>query len=133
MPTPLRVVAKTANQATAIVCGGDRTELRLVDQVMRVAQALWPRKTAAELALRTGNKTRACEYWLERRSGMSGEALAALLRSDEGFQVLEAIIGDAKPVWWRAFKRSVKRSELRRQQRAIQKALDEEEQGDLWF
>ena len=74
---------------------------------------------------------RGCEYWLARRSGMSADSLAALLRSDEGFQILEAIIGDAKPVWWRAFKKSVRRADLRRQQAALAKALEEIEQAEL--
>lgn len=100
---------------------------------MRTAQTLWPRKTAAELSVRTGIKQRACEYWMERKSGMSAESLARLLRTDDGFQILEAIIGDAKPVWWRAFKRQVRRAELRRQQAALAKEIEENEQAELDF
>lgn len=123
--------SRGANRVHANNRGESRNDLRLVAVVMRAAQTLWPRKTAAELSVRTGIKQRACEYWMERKSGMSAESLALLLRTDEGFQILEAIIGDAKPVWWMAFKRGVKRAELRRQQKLIQKALDEDEQGEL--
>lgn len=98
---------------------------------MLAARSLWPRKTAAELSMRTGTQMRGCEYWLARRSGMSAESLAALLRSDEGLQILEAIIGDARPVWWRAFKRSIRRSELRRQQTELAKAIEANEQAEL--
>lgn len=98
---------------------------------MRVAQALWPTKPDVALASKTGASDRMCRYWLENKYSLSSDALASLLRSDEGFHILEAIIGESKPTWWRDFKRSVKRAELRRQQKAIQLALDEDEQGDL--
>lgn len=120
-----------ANRVHANNRGESRNDLRLVAVVMRAAQTLWPRKTAAELSVRTGIKQRACEYWMERKSGMSAESLALLLRTDEGFQILEAIIGDAKPVWWKAFKKSVRRSELRRKQVELAKELEAIEQGEL--
>lgn len=98
---------------------------------MRVARSLWPSKTDMALASKTGTSERMCRYWLSNKYNLGADDLVALLRTDEGFQILEAIMGDAKPVWWAGFKRGVKRAELRRQQKLIQKALDEDEQGDL--
>lgn len=98
---------------------------------MRVAQALWPMKTDHALATKTQRSERLCRYWLEEKYNLSANDLVALLRTDEGFQILEGVMGEAKPVWWLGFKRGVKRAELRRQQKMIQKALDEDEQGDL--
>lgn len=99
--------------------------------VMRVARKLWPTKTDMALAHRTGTSDRMCRYWLAEKYKLSADDLAALLRSDEGFQYLAAIIGDAHPVWWMSFKRAVRRAELRRQQKALQEAIEENEQGDL--
>lgn len=98
---------------------------------MRVARSLWPLKTDLALASKTGASDRLCRYWLQEKYNLSADNLVALLREDEGLQILEAVMGEAKPIWWRDFRRSVKRAELRRQQKAIQKALDEDEQGDL--
>src|ERR1700726_3754560 len=70
--------AADANPITATDCGRDRNALRL---------------TVAVLAMRAGTKVRACEYWLSRKTAMSADALAALLRSDAGLEVLEAVIG----------------------------------------
>lgn len=98
---------------------------------MRVARSLWPSKTDAALSSKTGASDRLCRYWLANKYNLSADDLAALLRSDEGFQILEAIIGDAKPVWWRAFKRAVRRAELRRQQAALAKAIEDNEQGEM--
>lgn len=99
--------------------------------VMRVAQTLWPKKTDMVLADKTGASDRLCRYWLENKYNLGADHLAALLRSDEGFHVLDAIIGDARPVWWRSFKRSVRRAELRREQARLAKAIEENEQGEL--
>lgn len=116
--------AGIANSIPETDCGRTRTELRLTDKVMRTAQTLWPRKTAAELSVRTGTGVRACEYWLSRRSAMSAEALAALLRSESGLEILEAIIGDAKPIWWRQFARTIELSRLRKAQDEARRRLE---------
>lgn len=99
--------------------------------VMRAAQALWSTKPDQALAHKTGRSDRLCRYWLEEKYNLSANDLVALLRTDEGFQILEGVMDEAKPVWWLGFKRGVKRAELRRQQKLIQKALDEDEQGEL--
>lgn len=98
---------------------------------MRVAQSLWPLKTDMALSHRTGSSDRMCRYWLENRYSLSADHLVALLRSDEGLQILEGVMGNARPMWWRGFKRGVRRAELRRQQKALQEAIEENEQGDL--
>lgn len=90
-----------------------RNAFSLNDAVARVARALWPAKTDIELAIRTGLSDRACRNWLADRCGISGDALAALLRSDDGFAFLEEIMGDARPEWWGRFKRAELRAVLR--------------------
>ena len=108
--------AEKANATAEACCDETRNALRLTDAVMRVAQALWPRKTASELAFRTGSSQRACEYWLSRKTEMSADALTALLRSDAGFETLEAIMGDARPDWWKQFRRTAEISTIRKAQ-----------------
>lgn len=66
--------------------------------------------------MRTGTQVRACEYWLARKTDMSGEALASLLRSDVGLEVLEAIIGESRPRWWKQFSRTIELSRVRKAQ-----------------
>lgn len=124
MATASQISAKAANQGGAKRCGGDRTALRLTDAVMRAAQAIWPRKTAAELSMRTGTQVRACEYWLSRKTEMSAEALAGLLRSEAGLEILEAIIGEARPAWWKQFARTIEMSRLRKAQDEARRRLE---------
>lgn len=112
--SPLTTI--NANSDAATDCGEDRNGLRWASAVMRVAKTLWPRKTAAELSVRTGTQLRACEYWLSRKTEMSADALVSLLRSEEGLDILEAIIGEARPTWWKNFARTIELSRLRKAQ-----------------
>lgn len=105
-----------------------RSMTRAIDAVLRVAQRLWPERTAAELHVRSGTNLRSCRLWISRRHGISADALAELLRSDAGLKILEELMGDARPQWWRGFKRTVQIAELRRQQeqqRRLLAALEE--------
>jgi hypothetical protein len=113
--------AGMANGRDEISCDDNRNKLRTIDSVMRVARSLWPRKTATELSIKSGASQRACEYWLARKFDMNADALAALLQSDDGFHFLEAIMGEARPAWWRMFKRRMKRAQTRKDFLALQK------------
>jgi hypothetical protein len=126
--------AKTANRRVSDLSADRESRLpgfSATNLVMRVAQSLWPTKPDQALAHKTGRSDRLCRYWLEEKYNLSANDLVALLRSDEGLHILDGIMGDSKPVWWAGFKRGVKRAELRRQQKLIQKALDEDEQGEM--
>lgn len=63
---------------------------------------MWPVKTDVELSIRTGTSDRACRDLLAGRGGMSLDAVARLLQSDEGFEFLVALLGDASPQWRRS-------------------------------
>jgi hypothetical protein len=55
---------------------------------------------------------------------MSVEALIALLRTDEGYAILAAVMGDSKVEWWLTTKNSHELATTRRQIAAAQKRLD---------
>lgn len=124
MQTASTTPAQKSKNAAATDCGNSRNGFRFTDRVVAAAQRLWPRKTAAELAVRSKSGVRACEYWLARKTEISGEALTELLRSDAGLEVLEAIIGDARPVWWRQFAKTIELSRLRKAQDDTRRRLE---------
>lgn len=101
-----------------------RKSLQTNSIVMRVARGLWPTKTAQELAYRTSTSERMARYWLSQRYDLSADDLTALLRSEEGFKILEAIMGQARPIWWRRFKRKTKREHLREQIKQFELELE---------
>ena len=103
-----------------------------VSQAMvRVSRQIWPFKTDAELASRIGLSDRACRLILAERAKLSIEALSALLKTDDGYEFLEVLMGDAKPVWWRRFKRQVALAEVRRLQDAAQRRLEALEREEI--
>lgn len=114
------------NPKLATEASGDefRSTLRPISVVMRLARVLWPVKTASELALRTRVTQRQAEHWLAGKYDLSADALAELLRSDVGLKILEEIIGPTRPLWWKDFRRSVGRAELRRRHEEIAKQIE---------
>jgi len=97
--------------------GGRRTPVRVGDLVSSFARTLWPRKTAPELAHRADVTVRTAEHWLGGRCGLSADALAELICSDAGLDLLEAMMErrGTKPDWWRAFKRQTSIAAARRE------------------
>lgn len=107
------------NTSPSVCVRSIRTSVRLNDTLMRVFRSIWPHNTAAELAARTDVTVRSAEHWLAGRSGMSADAFAALLRSDAGFEALEAAMGDARPDWYAALRRRVREERLEAQMQAF--------------
>ncbi|HZH50289.1 MAG TPA: hypothetical protein VEZ16_00255 [Microvirga sp.] len=105
--------------------GFNRSGLPVIEAVVAVARRLWPNKTAVNLSSRAGVTHRAAEFWLAQGTGMSADALAELLRSDAGRDILEALMGNARPSWWPAFRRDLAIADLERRQDETARALEE--------
>lgn len=136
MASNVAIAGGKSNLVTEEHFGQRRRELRLMKEVMRVARSLWPQKTAAELAFRTGVCQRTAENWLSLSTGISGPALSALIASEEGLQFIEATIiaqGKGKPVYWNRFKSRQETALLKRDARQIQLRLEklEKENDEL--
>lgn len=119
-----------ANSRGARACTKTGKGLHPISAFAPIFRALWPRKTCAELQARTGISERMAKYLLSERYSLSADHLTHLLRSDDGLRVLEALMTDKPPAWWRDFKRQVRRTTLRRQIRELQNKFDEEDQAD---
>lgn len=127
MSSNVALTADNSNFGTEEHFGEYRRELRLMQEVMRVARILWPQKTAAELALRTNVSQRTAENWLSLSTGISGAALSALIVSEEGLHFLEALMiarGRGVPSYWKAFKRKQRRAALREEMKRLQHEFD---------
>jgi len=101
-----------------------------IARVIRVMREKYPQRTAAELSTRTGATERTAGYWLSGRCNMSAENLANLLQSEDGFLVLEAIMGDSKLEWWRKFKRQMELAAARRDLESAQARLAKVKRDD---
>jgi hypothetical protein len=134
MPVVSITTAKNAKDGSESQLSKNEIRLQTNFSVMQAVLSFCKvkeRKPLSEIRAATRASDRMIQYWLENKYSIATDDLANLLRSDAGFAILENIMGDAKPIWWRDFKRGIRRAELRRQQKALQEAIEENEQGDF--
>ena len=112
-----------ANLGTAARFGKRETLCGHWDRIHTAITAVFPVKTAANMSAVTGLTPRACEYFLSRRTGLSSDAVVALLASEEGLTYLTALLGDAKPTWWKKLKRSARREIVQREIEGLQREM----------
>lgn len=124
MPT---VGATTGNASLASerACSPHTTLVQLTRMVMQRAQDLWPRARRKELARRAEVSVRAVDHWQAGTRTLSADVIARLLRSEDGLHFLAAIMGDARPRWWRAFHEHLVIADARRLQSAAKRRLQE--------
>lgn len=124
MSSSVLAAAGKSNSRGAQTFTRSHTSVHLTDALMRVAQSIWIRKPVANLIAKTGVSERQAKYLLARKRGISAEALVSLLRSEDGLQFLEAMMGEARPYWWKAFKRKQRRAALRDEMKRLQHEFD---------
>jgi hypothetical protein len=137
MASALSATIAKANPGTDHLAGrNDRSVGRRpfgrIGYVLDAARKAWPQKTAAVLAARTGRTVRAAERWLAGTRDMSAEDFIALLTSDRGADILEALILSLperdRAFFWARVKRSIRRADLAQRIKA-----DREEYEQLAF
>lgn len=128
MATVSAATTNGANLPAAQVFGKSGGDVRLLSAVMQKLRAMYPEKTAANIAVRARVSTRAAEYWLSDAPSsrdMSAEAFLALLVSEDGGAILEALMGalpaKQRPAWWRRHANIVRMA-------AIEKAQAEQDE-----
>lgn len=104
--------------------------VRLVDRVLKVSQSIveWRKSPQKELARTADVSPRSIEYWGNGR-GLSADALANLIRSEEGFRFLNAVMEGAQPKWWRVCAPLMEFAEVQEMQLRARKKLRRVMQG----
>jgi hypothetical protein len=113
-----------ANQAGERPFAGNEDPCGVFLRLVNTIKHLWPRKTAATVSHLTGTNERTVQFWLACSTRMSVEAVAALLRTDAGYEILEAIMGDCKAEWWLTTQNAHELRRTRREIAAAQKRID---------
>lgn len=112
-----------------------RRSLQWFPKFIEVAQKLWPKKTAQNLAAKTDVSERAAAFWLAGTYDMSLDAARNLLRSEDGYAFLEALMGDCDARWWQRIKltasAAVTRRALAEQAKRLQALQELRRQIDL--
>lgn len=92
--------AKKAKNAGEASFATNEDRFAIFKKIISVINATWPKKTPAHVAHLTGVSERAVQFWLAGTTRMSLDHVAALMRTDAGYEILEAIMGDCKAEWW---------------------------------
>ena len=116
------MTAATPNRAPAMRCGRNVVYAHW-DRLAKAVRELFPHKTAHHLSDLAGLRLRAAEYFLSRKTGLSAPALVALLQSEEGLPVLEALMGDARPAWWRRLRAAIARERVQTEIAALEREM----------
>ena len=119
------IIGPSAKTEGARACSQTRKALQTNSIVMRAAHKFWPSKTSLELQDKTGASERMIQYWIANRYALSAGDLADLLRTDAGLLILNSIMGDVRPTWWKRFKQGVERSILRAEMKALAKRAEQ--------
>jgi len=114
--------ALATNRGPATRCGTQSLRGHW-DRVAQTVRELFPHKTAYHLSELTGLRLRAAEYFLSRKTGLSSDALVSLLQSEQGIDALAALMGDARPGWWRRLKAAAMRERVQREIEDLEREL----------
>lgn len=102
----------------------------LQNSIALVFRQIFPRKTWLEISQFFGLSERGAKHRLAGSREFSAEEIAIMLRSEHGLTFLSAIMADANPPWWVAFRQQVAIKDARRLEaaarRKLQEALDAE-------
>jgi hypothetical protein len=113
-------ITGNANRGTEQVFGKSDPGVRFVSAVMQKLRAKYPEKTAANIAARAKVSTRTAEYWLTDKRDMTAESFIRLLASDDGADVLEAVMmalpKRERPRWWERHANTARMAEIERRQ-----------------
>ena len=87
------------DESIALNVSGTRGKtFHFASTLAEAARRLWPNKTEFSLAIAAGAKPDAARKWVGGDHAMNGNALAALIRSEDGYHFVKAIAADAP--WW---------------------------------
>ena len=101
MDTASQASVGKANLAHEARFAGTKACFIPFEKITNILRAMWPKKTAANVAYLTGVSERAVQFWLAGETRMSLENVVALLKTEAGYEILEAILGDdCRAEWW---------------------------------
>lgn len=115
------MTAKLANQPTVVCLTRSEADFTTMRKISLVLRAFWPVKTSAKVAYLAGVSERSVKFWLAGETRMSLEHVVALLKTDAGYAILEAVLGDTKVEWWLVTRAA---QDVRKSRKAIKREQD---------
>lgn len=105
---------RKAKTPRAQLCPSKGTGVHQILPFELFLQAIWPTDRIKNIQRVTRKSVRAIKYQLAGRPP-GYEDIVAILRSDHGFELLEHVMGDHRPPWWRNVRKARGLGDMRRQ------------------
>lgn len=125
MSRVLSIVGANAKSGGAVSYTKRTQNGSVTKSIVLTFREIFPRKTWAAVADMLGLEERTAKHRLRGTRRFSDDEIAELLRSEDGLKFLAAIMGDAKPRWWRGFLAHIAAGNARRAMRAQEQLLRE--------
>lgn len=124
--------AKASNSGSGRSCTATPNPCTLFEvspAITEVFKEKFPLKTWAHIGSSLGLQERAAKYRASNSRTYTSDELAALLRGEEGLDFLVAVMGDARPIWWRWALKVLAIAAVRRRQAEDQQLIMRLEAG----
>lgn len=131
MSTTLSIANGKSNLAPAEVGRKKRKPGIIHLALVRVFKDLQEEKTWGAIAELLGLKERTAKHRVFATRSFSDEDIAAMLRSEHGFEFLTAMMGDARPTWWRILRPLMEVAETQKMQERARRRLQSVIKGAL--
>ena len=91
--------------------------------ILECLKTISPRKPWSLLVDALGLKPRAAKHRTDGDRKFTAEELALLLRTEDGFKFLDAVMADAQPTWWRMCRPLMEVAETQKMQASARRRL----------
>jgi hypothetical protein len=122
--TPTHDLFEDAKSGSDKNVGENDKDVGVSKDLRNLFRRIWPKKTAAYLAIAGDVTVRQAERILAGQ-GIGAAVLTNLLRSEHGAEVLEATMRGAMPPWWKEAFHERRISAARRKRQAAERELRE--------
>jgi hypothetical protein len=123
--TTFAIVGGNAKAGSAVRVTRNDQPGALQKSIVLAFREIFPRKTWLEIAGWFGLSERGAKHRLAGSREFTAEELAIMLRSEHGLRFLSAVMADARPRWWVAFKSQAAITNARRHEAAARRSLQE--------
>jgi hypothetical protein len=118
------IAARASNRRESILDTDSSEPATIQHAIIDALRSICPAKTWAYIADLMCASEAVAKHRVACRRDFTPDEIAALLQGDHGFEVLKAMMGHARPAWWRALKRQHEIAALRRGQEEQRKLLE---------
>jgi hypothetical protein len=123
MQTNVAVTRETTNPERAKNCPSGRNNLHHILPFERFLREIWPADRTKNYMRLTGAKQSTAKQRVRGKFAPDYAEIAAIIRSEHGYEFIKHILGDVRPEWFTAIERAKNIGETRKLHAQLQRRL----------